>query len=231
MTTLTVKAKQDFLQRVGTTRDPIKAIAEFVWNALDADANNVQVELVRNDLGGLQAIRVKDDGTGITRERAVHDFESAGEFWKRKKRRTAKSRALHGKEGLGRLRFYSLANQARWHTTYPDGKERFKLDITLDAADLQSADVPDAAPVAPDVETGTVVELAPLRETFDWLSSDQARAEFGSIFAPYILQYKDVRISFDGQSVDPNATIDLRRAARDDRRTEPDCARSRGQDR
>lgn len=209
MTTLTVKAKQDLLQRAGTTRDPIKAIAEFVWNSLDADASNVQVELLRNDLGGLQAIHVTDNGTGISRDRAVHDFESAGESWKRNKRHTAtKSRALHGKEGLGRLRFYSLANQARWKTTYAEGKERFKLDITLDAADLQSADVPDAVAASPDAETGTVVELTTLKETFDWLSSDQARAEFGSIFAPYILQYKDVQISFDGKAVDPKATIE-----------------------
>jgi hypothetical protein len=209
MTTLTLKAKQDFLQRVGTTRDPIKAVAEFVWNALDADASNVEVGLLRNELDGLQAIRVTDDGTGITRERAVHDFESAGESWKRKKRHTAqKSRALHGKEGLGRLRFYSLANKARWNTTYAEGKERFKLDITLDAGNLQSADVSEPVLAPSDAAIGTSVELAPLKETFDWLSSDQARAEFGSIFAPYILQYKDVRISFDGQLVDPNATIE-----------------------
>jgi hypothetical protein len=206
MTRLTVKAKQNFLQRVGTTRDPIKAIAEFVWNSLDAHASNVQVELLRNELGGLQAIRVTDDGIGITRDRAVHDFESAGESWKRKKRHTAtKSRALHGKEGLGRLRFYSLANQARWNTTYAEGKERFRLDITLDAADLQSTDVSEVVPAGSDVKTGTAVELAPLKDTFDWLSSDQARAEFGSIFAPYILQYKDVRISFDGLLVEASA--------------------------
>ncbi len=118
MTTITLKAKQDLLQRVGTTRDPIKAIAEFVWNALDADATNVQVDLVRNALGGLEAIRIVDDGTGIARDRAEHDFESVGDSWKRKKRHTTlKSRALHGKEGLGRLRFYSLAERARWNTT------------------------------------------------------------------------------------------------------------------
>jgi hypothetical protein len=209
MTTLTLKAKQDLLQRVGTTRDPIRAIAEFVWNALDADASNVQVDLVRNALGGLEAIRIVDDGTGIARDRAEHDFESVGDSWKRKKRHTTlKARALHGKEGLGRLRFYSLAEKAHWNTTYADGAARFKLEITLAAANLQSGDVSEPLPAA-DLRTGTIVELAPLKETFDWLSSDQAHAEFGSIFAPYILQYKDVRISFDGQLVDPNATIEI----------------------
>jgi len=48
MVELTLKAKHDHLQKVASTRDFIKAISEFVWNALDADARNVIVELVRN---------------------------------------------------------------------------------------------------------------------------------------------------------------------------------------
>lgn len=210
MTKITLKAKQDLLQRVGTTRDPIKAIAEFVWNALDADASSVQVDLIRNAIGGLEAIRIVDDGSGITRDQAEHDFESVGDSWKRRKRHTAmKGRALHGKEGLGRLRFYSLARSARWNTTYAVGTERFTLEITLDAANLQSGDVSEPVPVHSDAKTGTTVELAPLKETFDWLGSDEARAEFGSIFALYLLQYKDVRISFDGKPVDPEETIEF----------------------
>src|SRR6266566_5476770 len=34
---LTLKAKNDHLQKVASTRDFTKAISEFVWNALDAD--------------------------------------------------------------------------------------------------------------------------------------------------------------------------------------------------
>src|SRR5258706_5547739 len=88
MTVLTLKAKNDYLQKVAGTRDFVKAISEFVWNALDADATEVCVDLVRNALGGLNSIVIRDNGTGITSERAGHDFESLGESWKLQKTHT-----------------------------------------------------------------------------------------------------------------------------------------------
>jgi hypothetical protein len=55
MTVLTLKAKNDYLQKVAGTRDFVRATSEFVWNSLDADATEVSVDLVRNALGGLTA--------------------------------------------------------------------------------------------------------------------------------------------------------------------------------
>jgi hypothetical protein len=108
MTILSLAAKQDHLEKVARTSDPIKAISEFVWNALDADATEVAVNFVRNALGGIQEIRISDNGVGISRNRGEKDFASLGESWKREKRKTNKlNRALHGKEGRGRLRFYT----------------------------------------------------------------------------------------------------------------------------
>jgi DNA mismatch repair ATPase MutL len=46
MAILELKAQHDALQKIATMRDPVKALAEFVWNALDADATEVSVELV-----------------------------------------------------------------------------------------------------------------------------------------------------------------------------------------
>src|SRR5580692_6974587 len=82
MVVLTLKAKHDHLQKVASTRDYVKAVSEFVWNALDADAKRTSVELERNALGGLESIIIRDNGSGISKERAEHDFESLGESWK-----------------------------------------------------------------------------------------------------------------------------------------------------
>ena len=65
MAELTLKAKHDHLAKVASTRDYVKALAEFVWNALDADADEVSVAFSRNPLGGLQSILIRDNGTGI----------------------------------------------------------------------------------------------------------------------------------------------------------------------
>jgi hypothetical protein len=100
MVVLTLKAKHDHLQKVAGTRDYVKALAEFVWNALDADALRASVEFVRNALGGLESIFIRDNGTGISKARAELAFESLGDSWKLQTSRTpVLSRAIHGKEG------------------------------------------------------------------------------------------------------------------------------------
>lgn len=209
MVVLTLKAKHDHLQKVASTRDYVKAIAEFVWNALDADSNLTSVEFARNALGGLEGIIIRDNGSGISKARAEHDFESLGESWKLNTARTPiLGRAIHGKEGQGRLRFFSLAQHAHWSSTYAEGKKRFRVTIDIDADRLETSNVSDPLSVDDKTETGTIVDLAPLKETFDWLTSEEARSEFDSTFAPYILQYPNAEIVYDGRAVDPKRTID-----------------------
>lgn len=209
MTVLTLKAKNDYLQKVASTRDYIKAISEFVWNSLDADSTEVSVELARNTLGGLDSIIIRDNGTGISSKRAAHDFESLGESWKLQKSHTpVLAHAIHGKEGQGRLRFFSLARKANWDSVYAEKGKTFRLKIEIDADHLQTSNVSEPVELTGNVPTGTVVQLAPLKDTFDWLTSEEARSDFDATFAPYILQYPNTEISYDGQRVNPARTID-----------------------
>ncbi len=53
---------------------PIQALTELVWNALDADAFDVKVDVIQNPLGGIDAIRVTDDGLGINALQFRCDF-------------------------------------------------------------------------------------------------------------------------------------------------------------
>lgn len=209
MTELTLKAKHDHLAKVASTRDYVKALAEFVWNALDADADEVSVEFSRNPLGGLHSILIRDNGTGISKPRAEHDFESLGDSWKLQTSRTAlNSRVIHGKEGQGRLKFYSLASKANWASVYEEEGSLLSLSIAIDADTLHKSSVSEPAQAARGASRGTILELNPLKDTFDWLTSEEARSEFGAIFAPYILQYPSVSVVYDGHRVDPNATIE-----------------------
>ena len=207
MTILELKAQHDALQKIATTRDPVKALAEFVWNALDADAAEVSVELDRNALGGVEAIVIRDNGNGITRDRALADFENLGASWKRTRQRTRLNRVLHGKEGQGRLRFFSVAQRARWWSVYKEQDQLKKLMIEIAAGSLQKSEVSEVELSEKDDRTGTIVELTPLKETFDYLIGEEARTDFTAIFAPYILQYPDVTVTFDGYDIDPGATM------------------------
>lgn len=206
MTTLNLQAKQDFLERDAATRDPIRAIGEFVWNALDADATKVQVTLERNDLGGLSAIRIIDNGSGIAASSAQRDFGNLGDSWKRGTHRTGLGRAIHGKEGRGRLRFYSLAQRARWITTTPCEEGLSSRTLEIHAKSLERCEVTEAA--APlSQEAGTTVILDMLKSTFDALSTSDAYRQFSTLFAPYVLLYPNAEIYFNTFKVDPDITI------------------------
>lgn len=207
MTTLNLLAKQDFLEREAGGRDPIKAISELVWNGLDADATEIQVDFERSALGGIIAINVIDNGIGISPDRAAHDFANLGDSWKRQSHRTASGRAIHGKEGRGRLRFFPLAQRAQWHTTYSGVDGLASQRIEIHSRSLERCEVEALAEATAD-KTGTIVELTALKETFDWLITPEAFRQFSTVFAPYILQYPDTKIWWNGFDVDPEVTID-----------------------
>ena len=98
-----VQARADHVASLASA-SPLAAVEELVWNALDADARDVRVDLVTNPLGGIDAIRVTDDGTGIDILRADETFGSLGGSWKRADGATtsARHRRLHGRHGRGR---------------------------------------------------------------------------------------------------------------------------------
>lgn len=69
MSKLTVSVQQDHLERL--VKGPLVWLAELVWNALDAFATEVDITTEENDAGGFEAVAVKDNGIGITPERAA----------------------------------------------------------------------------------------------------------------------------------------------------------------
>ncbi len=62
---------------------PLSGVAELVWNALDAEAGTVTIEIARNDLDGVEAVVITDDGHGMTNATAVRDFKRLGGSWKK----------------------------------------------------------------------------------------------------------------------------------------------------
>lgn len=207
MATLNLIPGQDHLEKVAKTSDPLRGLSEFVWNALDGDALNVSVVFDRNALGGLHAITVIDDGSGIRPSALQQEYSQLGESWKKHVERTPKyGRAMHGKEGRGRLRFFSLAGVSRWQTRFVEDGRLQSVTADIEAAALGSCIVSEPVD-AEGEQTGTTVELSRLKDTFDWLVGEEAFQQFSAVFAAYVLQYPNVGIEYDGRRVSPDKII------------------------
>ncbi len=125
---------------------PLTAITELIWNALDADATNVRVALVENELQGIVEIRVEDDGHGMTHERAVERFQSLGGSWKRLAGSSPGGRVLHGREGRGRFRAAGLGSRVLWHTVAADpadASRNLAFDVEMRVSDLSHVEITD----------------------------------------------------------------------------------------
>ncbi|MBU2533473.1 MAG: ATP-binding protein, partial [Alphaproteobacteria bacterium] len=127
-----VEVQDDFLARQ-TKAKPVVALAELIWNSLDADASSVQVDLVRHDLaGGLSKIVVLDTGDGFSHVDAASMFGQLGGSWKRLQRQTqGKKRLVHGQEGRGRYKALALGRLVNWKVCYAQSGKTFAFEIAM----------------------------------------------------------------------------------------------------
>ena len=76
-----VEVQPDFLEKI-TRAKPVQALAELIWNGLDADASQVAVSFDYNDIETLSEITIRDNGGGIPRIDAPEFFCRLGGSWK-----------------------------------------------------------------------------------------------------------------------------------------------------
>jgi len=199
---LTVEVQRDHIERVANGYSVVDALAELIWNALDADATRVDVELERNELGGVDCIRVTDNGDGISFRKAQETFSSLGDSWKKSVAQTRRGRHMHGSAGEGRFAAFALGSHVRWLTLSKadnEGATRFEISGSTDAlqefylSELDESDEP----------SGTTVIVTALSDRADHLGTDSSRSQLTRQFALYIRAYPEVRIVHDGAALDP----------------------------
>ena len=197
-----VQAKPDHIESLAKSA-PIAAVEELVWNALDADAKEVKVDLVANPLGAVEAVRVSDDGTGIDVPNADATFGSLGGSWKRLTNQTGVAhRMLHGRHGRGRFKAFALGTHVEWRTTTANGGALRSYVISGDISAPGVFDVEESAKPGP--ASGTEVYVSNARVNCDsLLNAAETVQTLASKFALYLKSYPDVRIYFNGLPVTP----------------------------
>lgn len=199
---LTVSVQQDHLERL--VKAPLIGLSELVWNALDADATVVEITASENEAGVLEEVVVRDNGKGITPERADSDFGHLGGSWKKAATATDGGRALHGQLGQGRWAAYGVGERVRWDSVAErvvGGRHR--LTIGGQRSALREFTVADPVKVADDKPTGTTVTIDGLTSRAERdLPKSSVLIDLTVMFALYLQQYP-VTITWNGDRLDP----------------------------
>ncbi len=145
-----LKSGKDRVLSLAGRASAAEAIAELIWNGLDAEATLIDISVSTNEMGAATEIVVADNGHGIDPTTARDLFLTEGDSWKKDKRFSESiGRPLHGQLGRGRLLSYAIAHRVEWSTVYlvdgvpkktvivgeldrPDG---FEISAAVDAAD------------------------------------------------------------------------------------------------
>lgn len=208
--TFEIKVHDDHLERIAQTRKPILALAELIWNAVDADATQVDVTLVDDELNGIKAISVTDNGHGIPFAEAEKLFSSLGGSWKQSRLHShEQKRILHGKEGKGRFRAFSLGRVVDWDVCAADHSDKLQsYRISMLKDQLRRVQITDAVPVTASRIRGVTVTVSELDKDFRALRDENAPGELAQIFALYLRQYPGVRIVYGGVTIDSRLVED-----------------------
>ena len=204
-----IQVHDDHLARIAQVRKPILAVAELIWNAVDADADEVSVSLTDGPLGVLESIRVRDDGHGIPYVEAERLFSGLGGSWKQSRHHSKeKHRILHGKEGRGRFRVFALGRVVDWDVCYVSASGLRAYRISMKKDHLKRVEVDDDSPAAADRARGVLVTVTELDRDFRSLRGPGVADELAQIFALYLRQYPTIKINYDGTLIDPRSVED-----------------------
>lgn len=205
MDTISLVAKPDHILKLAGIGDPTRAIIELIWNGLDAEATNVEVELTFDELDGVSGVTVTDNGHGMNRQACIQDFSMLGGSWKASALVSPHlKRRMQGRNGQGRLRAFALGNDVHWNTiakavtsgmaeTTIRGNANNPVNFTVS----EDAVVPVAAP------SGCRFESRNPAKYVNRLTGESTTAKLTATFALFLLSNPDVKILFRGKPLDP----------------------------
>lgn len=200
--TVLVEVGEDHL--AGYKRSPKIAIAELIWNSLDADATEVKVEVVNNEWDGPEQVLITDNGSGMTPVDAVSAFRNFGNSWKLHAQGTAGDRTLHGRHGRGRYTAFSIGVSPVWTTIGEDDGVRTEFTVTGSDSHLRNFEI--SGPLPTEDPTGTVLTINNLTDAAEReLMREGMWGDLTTRFAPYLEQYPLVKIFFRGNVLNPES--------------------------
>lgn len=141
---------------------PYDAVCEYIWNGFDAGASVIDIECRENELGAINFLSIKDNGSGINFTELTQKFKPFNNSAKYQSRENNLHHSIpHGKNGVGRLTFFSFAVNAEWNTVYIDDSGKNKAySIYMNSISLHEYNPNDEKEPTNTLEaTGTIVSF------------------------------------------------------------------------
>ena len=150
--------------------NPLKAIAEFVENSIDANAKTIRITRGREH--GAHYLAIKDDGNGVPRDAdGVPDFKYVAthicDSIKRRLRADGNGMGLQGEFGIGLLSFWTVGDILTMTST---GADQRTYQMTMRKGDPRYEVSPRRVLFA---EKGTELRVSPLLEGIRTLSGEK----------------------------------------------------------
>ena len=150
--------------------NPLKAIAEFVENSIDANAKTITI--TRGKEHGAHYLAIKDDGDGVPRdEDGLPDFKYVAthicDSIKRRLKAEGNGTGLQGEFGIGLLSFWTVGETLSMTSTGADQKA---YQMTMSKGDSRYEVNPKRMLFA---EKGTELKIFPLLEGIRTLSGEK----------------------------------------------------------
>ncbi len=177
-----------------------KALSELVANGFDAGANNITVSIKENDLGGVEAIVITDDGSGITSAVLKERFITVGVF-------PQKTNTQFAKFGIGRFAVHRIGEKSTWTSVSKvDGNQYKKVEFELDSDENKKLKVVEEIITSSD--TGTKIEIFNIRDKGkDALTKNKIAGILIAEFCSYLLAHPNKKIVVQDEKLDVKAII------------------------
>ena len=199
---LEIKVQQDHIESL-TRSSGINAIAELMWNSLDADATEIRINYRTNVLGKYEYITVEDNGHGLSYQLAEDVFQKLGGSDKKEDKTSPGGRIYHGKEGKGRYKAFALGDLVYFDSYKNINKKTsnyFSIAISRDS--LKNPEIEDLQ-ILNEEKSGFKVTINNINDKVanEIFLKDNLR-ELEEIFASYYLSYPYFQIIVNNRKID-----------------------------
>lgn len=175
------------------TVKPYRAIAEYIWNGIDAGASTVEICYGCNAMENVTQLSIKDDGEGIPFSLVDKKFTPV--LSSEKADQEVQHSLIHGKNGLGRLTFFHFAQKAKWKTCYQtENKIKLSYEIAVDADNIDNY-LPTVETQTQEENTGTTVSFENIFELSDYYMQNELKRYLQKEFAWFLELKKDNGVS------------------------------------